>query len=101
MRTLSKNLKQVGLLLNVIEMDINHSKQSGTMSPPRIATINKIRNLLADEQNKQPNVNPSVLTIPIHYWVDDDGVKHIDYDLIAEKYEEEMFKLRTLNIDQG
>ena len=42
---------------------------------------------------------PSVLTIPINYWVDDEGVRHIDYDLIREKYEEEMWKLRTLKIN--
>ena len=42
---------------------------------------------------------PSVLTIPISYWVDDDGVRHIDYDLLREKYEEEMWKLRTLNVN--
>ena len=29
------------------------------------------------------NFLPSVLTIPIHYWVDADGVKHIDYDKIV------------------
>lgn len=42
---------------------------------------------------------PSVLTIPINYWVDNEGVRHIDYDLIREKYEEEMWKLRTLNVN--
>tara|TARA_R100000479_G_scaffold116647_1_gene59401 strand:+ start:37 stop:186 length:150 start_codon:yes stop_codon:yes gene_type:complete len=45
------------------------------------------------------NFLPSVLTIPIHYWVDADGVKHIDYDKIVAKYEEAMFKLRALNIN--
>lgn len=40
---------------------------------------------------------PSVLTIPIHYWVDNDGVKHIDFDLIRETYEEGMCKLRSEN----
>ena len=39
------------------------------------------------------------IILPIHYWVDDDGVKHIDYDLLVEKYEEEMFKLRALKIN--
>lgn len=52
-----------------------------------------------EETKVNTSFNPSVLTIPIHYWVDDDGVKHIDYELIVENYEEQMFKLRTLNIN--
>ena len=52
-----------------------------------------------EKTQEETNFTPSVLTIPINYRVDDDGVKHIDYDLIREKYEEQMFKLRTLNIN--
>ena len=52
-----------------------------------------------DETKFNTSFNPSVLTIPINYWVDDDGVRHIDYDLLREEYEEVMWKLRTLNIN--
>ena len=52
-----------------------------------------------EETKVNTNFTPSVLTIPINYWVDDEGVRHIDYDLLREKYEEEMWKLRTLNVN--
>ena len=47
MRTINKNLKQIGLLLNVLETQ---------GEPIRIETINKIRKLIADEQNKNTKV---------------------------------------------
>ena len=43
----------------------------------------------------QKSFTPSVLTIPINYYEDDDGVKHIDSDLIRQTFKEQMSSLES------
>ena len=56
MKTINKNLQRISRLLDVLESDINHGTDSEDNIEASIETINMIRKLIADEQNKNPKV---------------------------------------------